>query len=61
MFGIPLEVMANVEVEVAVAVQIGEGGRGRPVARAAQAGGLRHVLEGPVALVAIEGVGAAIG
>ena len=55
--GVPVEVVADVEVEVAVAVEVGEGGRGRPVAVPAQARRLGHVLERPVALVAVEGVG----
>ena len=56
MLGIPDEVMADVEVEVAVVVQVGEGGRCRPVAIAAQAGPVGDVLERPVPAVAIEGV-----
>ena len=46
--------MADIEIQVAVAVQVGERRRGRPVAIAAQARLARHVLEPPIALVAIE-------
>ena len=56
MVGVPLEVMADVEVQVAVVVQVGEGRRGRPVAVAPQAGRGRHVLERAVAPVMIEGI-----
>ena len=49
--------MADVQVEVAVAVEVGERGGGRPVAVAAEAGGVRGVLEGAVAAVAVKGVG----
>ena len=45
MVGVPLEVMADIQVEVAVVVQVGEGRRGGPVAVARQAGRGRHVLE----------------
>ena len=53
---VPDEVVADVQVEVAVAVEVGEGRGGRPVAVAAQAGGLGDVLEGAVAPVAVEGI-----
>ena len=55
-FGVPDEVMADVKVEVAVVVQVGEGGRGGPVAIAAEAGAIGDILEGPVASVAVKGV-----
>ena len=45
MVGVPDQVMADVQVEVAVAVQVGEGGRSRPVAVAAQPGAFGDVLE----------------
>src|SRR5262249_44810 len=59
--GVPLQVVAHIKVEVAVVVQVGEGRRRGPVAIAAQAGGARPVLEGPVPLVAVEGVGTPAG
>ena len=55
-FGIPDQVMANVEVEIAVAVEIGEGRRGGPVAVAPQSGAIGRVFEGTIAPVAIESV-----
>ena len=51
---VPEHVVADVEVEVAVVVEVGEGRRGRPVARARQARARGDVLEGPVAAVAVE-------
>ena len=54
--GVPGQVVADIEVEVAVVVEVGEGGGGRPVAVAAQPGGVGRVLEGPVAPVAEQGV-----
>ena len=48
--------MADVEVEVAVAVQVGQRRRRGPIPVATQAGAGRDVLEGSVALVAVEGI-----
>ena len=56
MVGIPLEVMADVEIQVAVVVQVGEGRRGRPVAIAPQPGRGRHILERAVPAVMVKGI-----
>ena len=53
---IPGPIMADVEVEVAVVIEVREGGRSRPGAGASQAPSFGDVLEGAVALVAVEGV-----
>ena len=55
--GVPVEVVADIEVEVAVVVEVGPGRRGRPVAVAAEPGLRGGVLEPAVAVVVIEGVG----
>ena len=52
--GIVEKVVADIKVEVAVAVQVGEGRRGRPVAIATQSGLHRHVVEPPIAFIAIQ-------
>ena len=57
MRGVPDHVVANVEVEVAVVVEVGKRRRGRMVAAARQARALRDVLEGSIALVAVERIG----
>src|SRR6185437_15720153 len=59
--GVPGRIVADVEVEVAVVVEVGEGGRRRPVAVAAQPGARRDIPERAIALVAIERVGAPAG
>src|SRR4051794_2616803 len=59
--GVPLQVVANVEIKVAVAVQIREGGRGGPVPVAPQARGICHIAKRLIAFVVIEGVGAPSG
>src|SRR5262249_20858817 len=51
---VPDRVMANVKVEIAVAVEVGESRRSRPVPPAPQAPGVRRVLEGAFAPVAVE-------
>ena len=51
MLGVPGQVVADIQIEVAVAVEVGEGGRGRPVARTAQSGAIGRVLERAVAPV----------
>ena len=61
MVAIPAQVLADIQVEISVPVQVGEGGRGRPAAVSAQAGGLGPVFKRPVAPVAIQGVGAEAG
>ncbi len=59
--GVPLQVVADVEVEVAVVVQVGEGGRCRPVSAATQTDGFGDVLEGAVLTVPVEGIPAPAG
>ena len=53
---VPREIMTDVEVEVPVVVEVGERGRCGPVAVATQASGVGHVLKGPVAPIAIQGI-----
>src|SRR5262245_45032383 len=60
-FGIPEQVMTDIEVEVTIAVQVGEGGRGRPIAITPKSGRLRHVPEGSVPLVTVQRVSAPAG
>ena len=55
--GVPLQVVADIEVEVAVVVQVGPGRRRRPVAVAAEPGTRGDVLEAAVAEVVVEGIG----
>src|SRR6202034_2854575 len=54
--GIPLEVVANVEVEVAVVVEIGERGRGWPVAIAPETRTIRDVLEGSITMIPVKSI-----
>ena len=54
--GIVEKIVTDIEIEIAIAVQIGERGRSRPVAIAAQAYSGCDVLERSVAFVAIERV-----
>jgi hypothetical protein len=55
-----IDVVGDVEVEVAVAVGVEERGPGPP-SRVGDAGPLGHLLEGPVAAVAVEPVRAELG
>jgi hypothetical protein len=55
-FGVPLEVMADVEVEIAVAVAVSEGRRRWPVSIARKAPSCGDVLECPVATIVIQRV-----
>ena len=41
------------EIQIAVAIQVGKSGRGRPPVRH-QTGGVRHVLERPVASISVK-------
>ena len=61
MLGVPVRVVADVEVEVAVAVEVGERGGRRPVPVAPEAGPCGRVLERAVAPVVVEGVGVPAG
>ncbi len=45
MRGVPGQVVADIQIEVAVTVEVGEGRRGRPVARTGQSGARGRVLE----------------
>ena len=57
MIGVPLQIVADVEVEVAVVVEVGPGRRRRPITVAPKPRLRRGVLEPAPALIAIQGVG----